>query len=109
MAVAQVAAKGQARAKAVDSLNPFQRAYLDMLTTLAVWRVAQDCEAQVEHWAIEGIASHADLLDAQARTKKTHRAYRSARVRYLRLSSLVAVQAGTLAGSRAAAAYLGSR
>lgn len=94
--------------KATDGLNPFQRAYLDTLTTLAVWRVAQDCEAQVAHWAIEGIASHADLVDARARTKKARRAHSSARARYRRLSSLVAIQAGTQAGSRAAAAYLGA-
>lgn len=100
MAAAQVACM-----KATDGLNAFQRAYLDTLTTLAAWRVAQDCEAQVAHWAIEGDASHDDLLDARARTKKAHRAHSSARERYRRLSSLVAVQAG----ARAAAAYLGTR
>lgn len=97
-------------ARAVENLNPFQRAYLDMLTALAVWRVAQDCEAQVSHWVIEGVASHPDLLAARERTRKAHRTYTSARARYTRLSTLVAVRAGTVAGSRAAtaAAYPGT-
>jgi hypothetical protein len=93
----------------MSGLNSFQRAYLETLTTLAAWRVAQDCQAQVAHWVIEGLASHADLVQARDVAKKAHKAYQSARARYLRLSSLVAVQAGTLAGSRAAAAYLGNR
>jgi hypothetical protein len=112
MAVAVAAVQAQvqgkaARARAVDGLNPFQRAYLDTLTTLAGWRVAQDREVQVTHWAYVGDASQADVAEARALTKKAHRAYSSARARYTRLSTLVAIQAGTLAGSRAAAVYLG--
>ena len=106
-----MAAVAQAQAKtrrATDSLNPFQRAYLDTLTTLAGWRVAQDREIQVAHWALEGVADASDLASARERTKKAQRAYRAAKARYTRLSTLVAIQAGTLVGSRAAAVYLGS-
>ena len=98
-------AAATATARAVDSLNPFQRAYLDTLTTLAGWRVAQDREIQVMHWAYVGEASQADVADARALTKKAHRAYTSARARYNRLSTLVAIQAG----SRAALAAMGNR
>ena len=82
-------------------LDAFRRAYLDTLLTLSGWRAAQDCEAHVAHWVLEGVASHADLLAAREVTLRAHKAYTAARIRYNRLSSLAAQRAGTLAGSRA--------
>lgn len=86
--------------KADDGLDVFQQAYLDMLTALSGWRVAQDCEAQVAHWVIEGIASYAGLVEARERTRVAHKAYASARIRYNRLSALAVAGAGLRAYRR---------
>lgn len=61
-----------------------QRAYLDVLLLRASWRAAQDAEAQVAHWLLDGLATHADLLVARERTRLAKRALTHAHGRYTR-------------------------
>ena len=107
MAIAQATQVAQGRSSGY--LDAFRRAYLDTLVTMAAWRVAQDCQVQVAHWMTEGFASHTDLMEARDATKAAHKAYRSARTRYLHLSTVVSAKAGMRAGLNPAHTYAPAR
>ncbi len=114
MAAVAVGLRAGLIADRMSGLNAFQRAYLETLMTLASWRVAQDCEMQVAHWAYRG--RWRPMLTCSMRahcTKKAHRAYtRRGRVTFASRRSWpcqAGMQAGSRAGVQAAAAYLGSR
>lgn len=81
-----------------QGMDAFRRAYLETTLRLAGWRAAQSCEAHVAHWVMEGLASHADLVESRDVTRQAHRAYTEARMRYNRLSPLAATRAGARAG-----------
>lgn len=63
-------------------MNNYRRAWLDVMTALALFRVAQDCEAQVAHWRMEGAATNAELEQARQWTLRMKSAYYEARTYY---------------------------
>lgn len=62
-------------------------AYIETLLALAAWRAAQDAEAVIAHWCVEGLASHSDLVVARDRTARCKRVHAAARRQYVRLTA----------------------
>lgn len=79
---------GQAAERRVDSRS---RAYIEVLLLRAVWRAAQDAEAQIAHWLLDGQAAHADLVEARDRFRLARQALTRAQREYTREANRVAV------------------
>jgi hypothetical protein len=90
-------------------LSAFRHAYLDTVLARASWRAAQDCEAQVAHWVYEGVANHADLLEAREVVHRARQVHGMALSRYNHLLQMAATQAGARAGAEAAQAAQAAR
>ena len=61
-------------------------AYIEVLLLRAAWRAAQDAEAQIAHWLLDGSggATHADLVEARERARLAKRALTHAHRVYTR-------------------------
>ena len=92
----------QTAERTAGGMNAFQRAWIEFRLALSGYHAAQECEAQVAHWVMEGSASHADLQAARERTAMARAARMKARKRYISLSWLVGASAGAKAGANAA-------
>lgn len=67
------------------------RCYIEVLLCRAAWRAAQDAEAQVAHWLLDGAATHADLVAARERVRVARQALSAAQRAYTREVNRVAV------------------
>ena len=67
------------------------RAYIEVQLLRATWRAAQDAEAQVAHWVLDGLATHADLMEARQRARLARKALAQAQRTYTREANRVAV------------------
>ena len=67
-----------------------------MLLLRASWRAAQDAEAQVAHWLLDGsgAATHADLVAARERVRVARQALSRAQRIYTREGTRAAVVVG---------------
>jgi hypothetical protein len=74
-------------ARGACDVDGVQLAYIETLMALAAWRAAQDAEAVIAHWCVEGLASHNDLVVARDRTTRCKRAHAAARRQYQRLTA----------------------
>jgi hypothetical protein len=83
-----------------QGINAFQRAWLEFKLALAGLHAAEENEAQVAQWVIEGMASFADLRKVRDQVKAARVARSAARKRYIKLSTLAAETAGTAAALR---------
>lgn len=83
--------------QAALGLDAFRRAWLDFKLALAGLHAAEENEAQVAHWVIEGMASFADLRAVREQVKAARAARSAARKRYIKLSALAAEMAGNAA------------
>lgn len=70
------------------------RAYIEVLLLRASWRAAQDAEAQIAHWLLDGLATHADLVAARERVRVARRALGRAQRIYTREANRVVVGRG---------------
>lgn len=67
------------------------RAYIEVLLLRAAWRAAQDAEAQIAHWLLDGLAAHADLVEARDRSRRARQALSHAQRVYTREANRVVV------------------
>lgn len=70
------------------------RAYIEVLLLRAAWRAAQDAEAQVAHWLLDGLATLADLREARERTRRARAALSRAQRVYTREATRTALVVG---------------
>ena len=84
-------------------MRAYQQAWLDLQAALMACQAAEQNEALVAHWVLDGSATVADLRAMRERTVAARRERSSARSRYIRVSKgamTLALEAGKLAARR---------